>query len=112
VCVDRGRQELLVSRQTWIWDRQRSFVPWPYNRFMVQQVLQAAQKAFGTKNVVSHLETRNGRVFGSIEVLQSTQFDNLDDVRRQRRLWDELRALLGPEATQVGPIVMEPRNLG
>ena len=79
---------------------------------MVQQVLQAARTAFETNNVVDHLQTRNGRVFGSIEVRQSDQFDNLDDARRQRRLWDVLRVQLGPQATQVGPIVLEPRNLG
>ena len=79
---------------------------------MIPQVLQAVQTAFGTENVVNHLRERKGRIFGSVEVQGSELFDGLDDVRRQMKLWDELRALMGAQATQVGPIVMEPRNLG
>ena len=79
---------------------------------MIPQVLQAVQAAFGTEHVVNGLRERKGRIFGSVEVQGSALFDDLDDVRRQMRLWDALREQLGAEATQVGPIVLEPTNLG
>ena len=83
-----------------------------YNKGMIAQVLQAIQDAFHPARVEADLKETEGRVYGSVEVLGSSEFDSLDDIRRQRLLWERLRAILGPESTRVGPVVLEPTNRG
>jgi hypothetical protein len=79
---------------------------------MVPQVLQEVRDAFEPQDVEEHLKEVNGRVFGTVKVIGSQVFDQLDDVRRQRRLWDNLTRLFGNQWSQVGPIVLEPSKRG
>ena len=53
-----------------------------YTVGMIAQVLQAVQDAFHPAHVEHHLRETDGRVYGSVEVVGSSVFDNLDDVRR------------------------------
>jgi len=77
---------------------------------MIPQVLEAVQDAFHTSNVTSRLRENEGRVFGSVTVEGSIEFDSLDGIRRQQRLWDALEKHLGvARAIKVGPIVLEPQ---
>jgi len=70
----------------------------------------AIKQAFETENVEEHLTVaENGRVIGSVTVRDSPTFENLDDVRRQQRMWDQFRLTLGSELLNVGPVVLEPR---
>jgi hypothetical protein len=79
---------------------------------MIEQVLQAIRGAFQPDRMVSHLNETAGRVYGSVDVVGSPIFDSLDDIRRQRLLWQKLDEVLGAQCTQVGPIVLEPINRG
>ena len=74
------------------------------------QVLDALHKAFDPSVITPDLKVRDGHVFGSVEVKESVIFDDLDDIRRQKLFWDQLRAKLGVEALAIGPVVLEPRN--
>jgi hypothetical protein len=75
---------------------------------MKSEVLDAIETAFHPAQTEEHLIERNGRVLGSVKVIGSETFNALDDLRRQRRLWDQLWTNLGERALNVGPIVMEP----
>ena len=75
------------------------------------QVIDAIKRAFDTNDVVPHLREKEGRVFGSVEVKGSVKFDNLDDIRRQRLFWDQLRSAMGAaQSIAVGPVTLEPTN--
>ncbi|HLJ53767.1 MAG TPA: hypothetical protein VKT77_01945 [Chthonomonadaceae bacterium] len=79
---------------------------------MIDQVLMAIKDAFHPHDVENHLVERGGRVFGSVRVIGSANFDALDDIRRQRLLWQQLRGRLKAEAVRVGPVTLEPTNRG
>ena len=79
---------------------------------MITEVLQAIRDAFAPGTVEDHLEERDGRVYGWVNVTGSDEFTELDDIRRQRLFWDQLRKTLGARATAVGPIVLEPTKRG
>lgn len=79
---------------------------------MIPQVIEALQRAFGTQEIRSDLQEKNGRVFGFVTITGSDQFDRMDDIRRQAALWKQLGEVLGSQATQVGPIVLEPIKRG
>jgi hypothetical protein len=80
---------------------------------MKEQVLQAIEDAFHPQTIVSErLVETDSRVFGFVRVEGSKVFDDLDDIRRQQRLWDSLGKLLGANAFYVGPIVLEPTRRG
>ena len=79
---------------------------------MTSEVLEAIEDAFHPAGVVPRLKEANGRVLGFVEVVGSPVFDGLDDIRRQRLLWQSLRKILGPESLRVGPVVLEPTNRG
>ncbi len=76
---------------------------------MKKEVLDAVREAFHPSSITDHLEENGGRVFGSVTVEGSKEFDELDGIRRQQRLWRELRSRLGPNSVNVGPIGLEPR---
>lgn len=75
---------------------------------MKEKVLQAVDAAFAPATTEDHLVEAEGRVFGSVTVVGSAKFDSLDDLRRQKLLWQKLRDALGPEAVKIGPVVLEP----
>ena len=75
-------------------------------------VLEAVNRAFAPTHTENNLFEMEGRVFGSVTVVGSEKFDNLNDLRRQNHLWQQLRELLGSGATQIGPIVLKPTNRG
>ena len=79
---------------------------------MEAEVLQAIQVAFNPAQTEPHLTEANDRVFGSVRVVGSAIFDELNDVRRQKLLWQKLREILGPRSTRVGPVVLEPTKRG
>lgn len=79
---------------------------------MEQQVLEAITDAFHPQNMTPELTETGGRVFGFVRVEGSNVFNELDDIRRQQRLWASLLKIMGPDATAVGPIVLEPRRHG
>lgn len=79
---------------------------------MKQDVLSAIETAFHPQGVEEHLDEKQGRVFGSVKIIGSPTFDALDDIRRQRLFWDQLRLILGPSSTAVGPVVLEPTRRG
>ena len=83
-----------------------------YNKIMKPQVLEAIEKAFHPQTTEEHLQEKNGRVFGTVTVIGSPTFDELDDIRRQMRLWEQLSILLGYKATSVGPVVLQPTQRG
>lgn len=79
---------------------------------MIPQVLQAINEAFTPQEVEEHLRETKGRVIGSVKVIGSATFDDLDDARRQQFLWKKLQQILGPQSLNVGPIILEPTNRG
>jgi hypothetical protein len=65
---------------------------------MRDEVLLAIENAFHPRDVDPHLTENNGHVIGSVTVVGSDTFDQLDDIRRQRLLWQQLRGILGDRA--------------
>jgi hypothetical protein len=76
------------------------------------KVIEAIKAAFSPEELEEHLRETNGRVFGSVTVRGSDRFDSLIDHQRQRLLWEQLRILLGYDATKVGPVVLKPLSRG
>jgi len=79
---------------------------------MEAEVLQAIQDAFNPVDTEPHLTVADDRVFGSVRVLGSAIFDELDDLGRQKLLWRKLREILGARSTRIGPVVLEPTRRG
>lgn len=75
---------------------------------MIPQVLEAVEHAFHPTRTLDNLIESKGRIVGSVTVIGSPIFDDLDDIRRQRLFWERLRSILGYESTSIGPIVLEP----
>ena len=65
---------------------------------IVQKVKDAVQSAFPDVEADVDYSRRSGKVSG---VLVWQGFDSLDQLDRQKKLWDVLRSKLGPDATKV-----------
>ncbi len=80
---------------------------------MKDQVVEAIRDVFEPSMIdESALTEVDGHVYGTVQVIGSPVFDALDDVRRQHRLWDKLIAVLGGDALNVGPVVLQPGRRG
>jgi hypothetical protein len=72
-------------------------------------VLQAVREAYGLQQdqVEDNLTVGgNQRVFGSLVIKGSDTFNQDSVLDRSRKVWRRLRDLAGPEATNVGVVVL------
>ena len=71
-----------------------------------ENVLEAVKMAFNAEVIDDEIRIIDGRAVGSVSLGPSRIFESMDGIRRQARLWENVRKMFGRNSIKVGPIML------